>query len=117
MLRKIQNRRKGQALVEYGILIGGVAIVCLAAVAILGHKTNDLIAFSAGLLPGAHADDVGPIVSGKLVATTTTTNTEGNIESIVLDPTSPGSLEGNLGLNPGTAEQLVIEPSFAPPTP
>jgi len=43
-LRRVLKNKKGQGLVEYGILVGGVALVCLAAVSILGHKTNDLCA-------------------------------------------------------------------------
>ncbi len=69
MLGRIRNR-KGQGLVEYGILVGGVALICLASVAILGHKSNDLIASVASIIPGAHDDAAGPIVSGKLIATT-----------------------------------------------
>ena len=105
MLKKLRNvlkSRKGQGLVEYGILVGGVALVCLVAVAILGHKANDLLAVTAGSLPGAHADDNGPIVSGKLVNTAQDTN-----GVIFLDGTDPGTLAGNLGI-PG-ADQLSIE--------
>jgi pilus assembly protein Flp/PilA len=105
MLRKsrsVLKSRKGQGLVEYGILVGGVALVCLVAVAILGHKSNDLMSAVAASLPGAHADDNGPIVSGKLVNTQTDTN-----GVVYLDPTSPGSMAGNLGM-PGI-DALVVE--------
>lgn len=101
-MRKLLKNKKGQGMVEYGILVGGIALVCLAAVAIMGHKANDLIATVAGSLPGAHADDNAPIVSGKLV--NTTQNADGNI---VLDPTTPGSIEDNLGIE-GIAS-LVVE--------
>lgn len=90
--RPQSKNRKGQALVEYGILVGGIALVCLAATAILGHKANDLIATTAAMLPGAHADDTGPIVSGKLVKTTSAGG------GIVLDAEEPGSIEENLGI-------------------
>ncbi|TWT58863.1 hypothetical protein KOR42_22500 [Thalassoglobus neptunius] len=105
MLKKLRNvlkSRKGQGMVEYGILVGGVALVCLVAVAILGHKSNDLMASVAASLPGAHADDQGPIVSGKLVNTQTDTN-----GVVYLDPTNPGSLATNMGM-PGI-ETLVVE--------
>ena len=36
--------KKGSALVEYGLLIAGVALVCAAAVSVFGHKTNDIVA-------------------------------------------------------------------------
>lgn len=102
-LRQILGNKKGQSLVEYGILVGGVALVCLAATAILGHKTNDLISSVAASIPGAHADDTGPIVSGKLVNTTVAADGT----SIVLDAQSPGSIENNLGI-PNIGD-LVVE--------
>ncbi|MCA9072481.1 MAG: hypothetical protein KDA84_26335 [Planctomycetaceae bacterium] len=101
-LRNVLRNKKGQSLVEYGIIIGGVALVTLAAVAILGHKTNDLVASVAAALPGAHADDQGPIASGKLVNTTTDDN-----GVIYLDASNPGSIGSNVGI-PGI-ENLVVE--------
>lgn len=65
-----KSRRRGAALVEYGLIVSGVALISAAAVSIFGHKTSDLIAAVASVLPGAHADDNGPIVSGKLIETT-----------------------------------------------
>jgi pilus assembly protein Flp/PilA len=69
MLRKLFRNRKGQGLVEYGLIIAGVALICAAAVSIFGHKTNDLIAAVAAVLPGAHAEDNAAIVSGELIET------------------------------------------------
>ena len=69
MLRKFFGNKKGQGLVEYGLIIAGVALICAAAISVFGHKTSDLIAAVATVLPGAHADDNGPIVSGKLIET------------------------------------------------
>jgi len=101
-LRRILKGKKGQGIVEYGILVGGVALVALASVAILGHKTTDLVATVAGALPGAHTDDNAPIVSGKIVKTTQ--NASG---AIVLDVASPGSFSSNLGIT--GVENLVVE--------
>ena len=101
-LKRLLRDKRGQGMVEYGILVGGIALIALAAVAILGHKTNDLIATVAAALPGAHADDIGTIVSGKLV---NTTSVDGAIR---LDATSPGTIEGNVGI-PGITG-LVAEP-------
>jgi pilus assembly protein Flp/PilA len=69
-MRKFLNNKKGQGLVEYGLIIAGVALICAAAVSVFGHKTSDLIAAVTTILPGAHSDDNGPIVSGKLIETT-----------------------------------------------
>jgi len=68
-LRRLLRDRRGAALVEYGLLIAGVSLISAAAVSIFGHKTNDLVASVAAVLPGAHADDNGPIFSGKLIET------------------------------------------------
>ncbi len=69
-MRKFFSNKKGQGLVEYGLIIAGVALICAAAVSVFGHKTSDLISAVATILPGAHADDNGPITSGKLIETT-----------------------------------------------
>jgi pilus assembly protein Flp/PilA len=70
MLRKMLRNKKGQGLVEYGLIIAGVALVAAAAISMFGHKTTDLIAAVAAVLPGAHADGNAPIVSGKLIELT-----------------------------------------------
>lgn len=70
MLRKMFRNKKGQGLVEYGLIIAGVALVAAAAISIFGHKTTDLIAAVAAVLPGAHSDGNAPIVSGRLIETT-----------------------------------------------
>jgi pilus assembly protein Flp/PilA len=106
MLARVRNllrNKKGQGMVEYGILVGGIALICLVSVAILGHKANDLLGTVAAALPGAHADDNGAIVSGKLV--NTTSNASG---AIVLNAAAPGSIEGNVGI-PGIGA-MVVEP-------
>ena len=104
-MRKNLRNKKGQGLVEYGILVGGVALVGLAATAILGHKTTDLIGTVAAALPGAHDEDNGAIVSGQLVATTV--GGTGTGTGFVLDTSSTGGFADNLGID---GEGLVIEP-------
>jgi pilus assembly protein Flp/PilA len=79
MIRKFFSRlrrdKRGQGLVEYALLIAGVTLICAGAVAIFGHKTNDMIAAVAAIMPGAHTDDNGPIVSGKIITTTPASGT------------------------------------------
>ena len=96
----LRRSRKGQSLVEYGILIGGVALVCLAAVSIFGHKTGDLIGTVAAALPGYETEDSGPVVIGSLVSTTN------NGSGIILDPNAVNTFSSNLGFGEG----LVVEP-------
>ncbi len=101
MLRKLFKNKKGQGLVEYGILVGGIALVALAATAILGHKTTDLIGTVAGALPGAHDEDNGAIVSGILVNVTSSGGSGFRLSS------QAGSFSGNLGID---VEGLIVEP-------
>ncbi len=102
-MHKLFKNKKGQGLVEYGILVGGIALVALAATAILDHKTTDLIGTVAAALPGAHDDDSGAIVSGQLVNTTTTGQS-----GFVLDGQNPGSFSSNLGID---VDGLIVEPN------
>ena len=106
------RRQKGAALVEYGLLVAGVALVATAAVAIFGTKTSDLIASIATVLPGAHEVDNGPITSGQLVETTDGQNANPNNSPIELDinkiSTNSGTtrLGDNLGMDIDT---LVLD--------
>src|SRR5437016_6748911 len=51
------NRRKGAVLVEYALLIAGVALVCALSVAVLGHKTFMVYGIMADIIPRATAHD------------------------------------------------------------
>ncbi len=117
MILKLFRNRKGQGLVEYGLIIAGVALICAAAVSVFGHKTSDLISAVATVLPGAHEDDNGPMTSGKLIETT-----GADTGVIALDgATIAGNIDTpRLGNNVGLATPedfggLILEAS--PPTP
>lgn len=69
MLRRLVRNRKGQGLVEYALLIAGVALMSAAAVAVFGSKTNQLIGAVAAVLPGANASDNAPILNTKIIET------------------------------------------------
>jgi Flp pilus assembly pilin Flp len=73
-MRKILRNRKGQGLVEYALIIAGVALIAAVGISIFGHKVSDMIATVAAILPGAHQDDNGPISSGHLIETTSGAN-------------------------------------------
>ena len=115
MLERLRNK-KGGVLVEYGLVIAGVALVGAAAVATFGHKTTDLMAAVAGVLPGAHADDNNPILSGSIIERTT----NGANNAIVLDVqeiannANTSRFGNNLGAT-GTFEDLVAEEVTAAP--
>lgn len=108
---KANRSRRGAALIEYALLIGGVALVAAAAVAIFGHKTNDLVATTAAILPGAHADDNGPIFSGKIIETTTASAAGIAVDVNGISTNVAGTrLADNLGIAPADLEALVVEP-------
>jgi Flp pilus assembly pilin Flp len=72
-MKLIHNTRKakrGAALVEYGLIVAGVALVAAVAVSVFGSKTAGMIAASAHVLPGTNQDDNGPIGVGHVVKTT-----------------------------------------------
>jgi Flp pilus assembly pilin Flp len=77
MTKKVQSpirraTQKGAALVEYGLLIAGVALIAAVSVSIFGNKTADLIAAVATVLPGSSGSDNLPIVNGQLLETVST---------------------------------------------
>jgi pilus assembly protein Flp/PilA len=118
MLKKLFRNRKGQGLVEYALIIAGVTLIAAVGISIFGHKVSDMISATAAVLPGAHNDDNGPIVSGKLIETTT--NGAGNITldaAAIAGETGQPRL-GNNVLGTGTAEGfdgLVQEASATAP--
>jgi Flp pilus assembly pilin Flp len=110
MLKKLFRCRRGAALIEYGLLIAGVALMSAAAVSIFGSKTNDLISATASVLPGAHPGDNAPIRSGQLIETTTADTGTIQIDAdAILNNTDTARLENNFGVT-GFNEGLVVEP-------
>ena len=110
--------RKGAAMVEYALLVAGVALIGAASTSVFGHKTNDMIGMVAAVLPGAHADDNAPIVSGKLIETS---NAAAGVDSggaaatgigLDVDTIIANSGTARLGTNvgtDGTLADLVLE--------
>jgi len=119
MLRKLLRNKKGQGLVEYGLIIAGVALICAAAVSMFGHKTSDLISAVATILPGAHASGNAPMASGKLIETTAAVDAE---TPITLDAAaiSTNSASPRLGVNVGLGAAsddfggLILDPPAGP---
>jgi pilus assembly protein Flp/PilA len=111
MLKKLLKNRKGAAIVEYSLLVAGVALICAASIATFGHKTNDMIGTVAAIIPGAHIDDNSPIGSARIIETTNTGGTAG--KSIVLDivkiTTNSDGTKGRLGDNLGMADGTKLK--------
>ena len=117
LARRLLTRQKGAALVEYALIIAGVALIGAATVSVFGHKTNDMLATTAAVLPGAHAEDNAPIVSGRVVETSPNAAgfDEGNSSTgIGLDVNSITTNNGTPRLgnevgSDGTLSSLVLE--------
>ena len=69
----LRRSNKGAALVEYALIVAGVALIGAAVVSVFGHKVTDMLGTATAVLPGAHADDNAPIVSGRTIETSTNT--------------------------------------------
>jgi pilus assembly protein Flp/PilA len=113
MLRKMLRSKKGQGLVEYGLIIAGVALICAAAISVFGHKTSDLISAVAAVLPGAHAEDNAPLVSGKLIETTDNGGAGINLDvATIVANSDTGRLDANVLGTDGTTDGfggLILE--------
>lgn len=118
--RRLLRDRKGAALVEYALIIAGVALIGAAAVSIFGHKVSDMLGTAAAVLPGAHTDDNAPIVSGKTIETSP--NAQGvdqggnSQQGIGLDVNKITQSNGKARLSDGvggdgSVSSLVLEPN------
>ena len=112
MMRRMIRNRKGQGLVEYALIIAGVALIAAVGVSVFGHKVSDMIASTAAVLPGAHADDNGPIVSGKLIETTSSADGPIALDIATISGITDQPRLGNNIVGPtngATFSDLVIE--------
>ncbi len=109
LLAKLFRCKRGAALLEYSLLAAGVSLVAAAGVAMYGHKTTDMIDAVAAILPGAHADDNGPIASGKLIETTPGGSGQVAIDIATISTTAVDTprLANNTGL--AGLDALVLE--------
>jgi len=103
---RLRRDEKGAAMVEYAILVAGIALVSITAVSLLGSKVNDMYIGVATIIPGAHAGDNGPMVNGGLIETTT--DAKGrviiDVPTIVANSGTP-RLGNNLGIDLTTLVQ------------
>ena len=120
LMRLLRRNQKGAALVEYALIVAGVALIGAVAVSLFGHKVSDMLATAAAVLPGAHADDNAPIVSGKTIETSPNAqgvDQGGNSQTgIGLDVNAITQSNGKARLSNGVGgdgalSSLVLEPS------
>jgi pilus assembly protein Flp/PilA len=94
VMRPLLKNEKGAALVEYALIIAGVALIAAATISLFGHKTNDMLATATAVLPGAHPDDNAPVVSGKIIETS---------------PNAPGLDQGNTATGVGLDVNAITQ--------
>jgi Flp pilus assembly pilin Flp len=94
VVQRLRRSQRGAALVEYALIIAGVALIGAAAVSIFGSKVTDLLATAAAILPGAHADTNAPIVSGQIIETS---------------PNAAGFDEGNSATGIGLDVNAIVQ--------
>jgi len=120
LIRRVLKNRKGAALVEYALIIAGVALIGAVAVSVFGRKVSDMLATAAAVLPGAHAEDNAPIISGKIIETSPNaqgTDQGGNSQNgIGLDVNAITQANGKPRLantvgSDGSLSSLVLEPN------
>jgi len=120
LVRRLKKSQRGAALVEYALIVAGVALIGAVAVSLFGHKVTDMLATAAAVLPGAHADDNAPIVSGKTIETSPNaqgTDQGGNAQTgIGLDVNAITQSNGKARLangvgSDGSVSSLVLEPN------
>jgi len=113
VIQRLFQNKKGQGLVEYGLLIAGVALICAAGISLFGHKTCDLIAAVGVVLPCAHGDDNGPMVAGKLIETTGAGSGAIALDAATIESNSgEPRLGDNVGLDtPADFGGLIVEAS------
>jgi Flp pilus assembly pilin Flp len=46
MIFKLLKDEKGETLIEYGLILVLIMVVCVSVVALIGTRTNDLFTFS-----------------------------------------------------------------------
>jgi Flp pilus assembly pilin Flp len=110
MLRK--RKQKGAALVEYGLLVAGVALVATAAISIFGTKTSGLIASVATVLPGVQSVDNAPIEAGQLIETTDADTGLLEVDITQIDSnTNTERLSNNVGVD---VHDLVLDTDEQP---
>jgi Flp pilus assembly pilin Flp len=103
LMRQQQKKRKGSVLVEYALLIAGIVLVSVVAIAVLGHKVSDQFGLMAVIMPGAHIDDNQPLASGVDIPFTT----ENGV--IVLDKTKLTGDRTKAIIGAGGGESLIVD--------
>ena len=98
--RRLKSNR-GAALVEYALIIAGVALVGAAAVSVFGKQVTSMLTTAAATLPGSHATSDPPTSNGVETFQNATGLNEGS-------PATGQSIGNNVGAD-GSLSSLVVE--------
>jgi pilus assembly protein Flp/PilA len=52
LIERCRQEEEGAALVEYGLLLGLIAVICIVAVTLLGSQVSNAFSSIAAALPG-----------------------------------------------------------------
>jgi pilus assembly protein Flp/PilA len=52
LISRFRREEEGAALVEYGMLVGLIAVICVGAVTLLGNEVNNVFSAIASALSG-----------------------------------------------------------------
>jgi Flp pilus assembly pilin Flp len=117
IVRRLRQYETGAALVEYALIIAGVALIGAAAVWIFGNRVTGMLTTAAAHLPGGQTDTNTPNLRGRINETPPNANgfEEGNPATgigVDIDASREASrqprLDENIGAN-GSLSSLVIE--------
>lgn len=110
MFKKFLRSRKGAVMVEYALLVAGIAIVSVVAVSVLGHKTSDLLGTAAAVIPGVNTDDNDSITSGQLIETALNSGGDLSLDVATIENNSATErLGNNMGYTTGELPTLVVQ--------
>ena len=91
----IRRGKRGSALVEYGLIVAGVALVGALAVGVFGEKLADLLSLNARILPGLTEGENSPLKGGGLFDTK-----EENGRTVLDINSGSNNIEDNFGVDP-----------------
>lgn len=108
MFKQLRNR-KGQGLVEYALIVGGVAITTAVAIAVFGLKVSEMIGTYAVIIPGTTNNVNNDVQVGSIL------ELNNNAGTIGLDATEIEARAGTSRLNntvdpaTGNLEDFIVQ--------
>jgi Flp pilus assembly pilin Flp len=109
LIKQLLKNKKGAAMVEYALLVAGVALISAGGVSVFGHKTSDLIGTTAAVLPGAHLDDNNPIASGHIIETAVGAGGSIGVSAAdVVAANNTSRLDANTGLGAAGTDSILV---------